>query len=166
MSDGPVTITKFDAMQRQLDTAIELWFSDRDPVAIHTLLLASHEILHIKKEMRQEWNNKIRQCYNFFKHAQHDQDSSILFNPSLNEFIMIYSIQGIKDMKIPFTFLQEAFSQWFLINRTEFLADGLRASVEIIDMSDLRALPKQEFLYDFHPAWNISQQLRAAGDKP
>jgi hypothetical protein len=177
MSDGPVTITKFDAIQRQLDTAIELWFSDRDPVAIHTLLLASHEILHtlfrkkglkhllfdsanIKKEMRQEWNNQIRKCYNFFKHAQHDHDSYILFNQLLNEFVMIYSIQGIKGMKIPLTFFQEAFSQWFLINRTEFLADSLRAGVETMDISDLRALPKQEFLHDFHPAWKISQQLR------
>jgi hypothetical protein len=177
MSDGPVTITKFDAMQRQLDAAIEMWFSDRDPVAIHTLLLASHEILHtlfrkkglkhllfdsadIKKETRQEWNNQIRKCYNFFKHPQRDHNSSIAFNSSLNEFIIIHSIQGIKDMRIPFTFFQEAFSQWFLINRTEFLADSIRHGVEIIDISDLRALPKQEFLHDFHRAWNISQQLR------
>ncbi len=177
MSDGLVTINKFDAMQRQLDTAIEMWFSDRDPVAIHTLLLASHEILHtlfrkkglrhflfdsaaIRKDMRQEWTNQIRKCYNFLKHAQRDHDSSIVFNPSLNEFVIIHSIQGLKDMKIPLTFFHEAFSQWFLINRTEFLPDGLRHSVEIIDISDLRALPKQEFLHDFHRAWNISSQLR------
>jgi hypothetical protein len=177
MSDGLVTITKFDAMLRQLDSAIEMWFSDRDPVAIHTLLLASHEILHIlfrkkglkhllfdsaaiKKDMRQEWNKQIRKSYNFFKHAQHDYDSSIVFNLSINEFIIIHSIQGLKDMKTPLTFFQEAFSQWFLIHRTEFLADSVRDGVEIIDISDLRALQKEEFLHDFCRPWDISPQLR------
>jgi hypothetical protein len=177
MSDGLVTITKLDAMQRQLDCAIEMWFSDRDLVAIHTLLSSSHEILHtlfrkkglrhllfasaaIRKDMRQEWTNQIRKCYNFLKHAQRDHDSSILSNPIINELIIIHSIQGLKDMKIPLTLFHEAFSQWFLINRTEFLPDSLRHGVEIIDISDLRALAKQEFLDDFRRAWNISTQLR------
>jgi hypothetical protein len=35
-----------DAVRRQLCTAIRLWFEDGDPVAIHTLIAASHEVLH------------------------------------------------------------------------------------------------------------------------
>ena len=175
MPDGLLRITKFDAMQRQLDSAIEMWFSDRDPVAVHTLLLASHEILHtllqrkgprhllfdsvvIRKEMKQEWNKRITKWYDFLKHAEHDYDSSISFNPSINEFIIIHSIQGLREMKTPLTFFEEAFSQWFLIHRTQFLPQSLRHGVEIMDITDLRALPKQEFLQDFYRAWNIAQR--------
>ena len=43
---GIATITKFDAMRRQLDAALTLWFANGDPVAIHTIVSASHEIIH------------------------------------------------------------------------------------------------------------------------
>ena len=39
-------------------------------------------------------------------------------------------------------------------------ADSVRDGVEIIDISDLRALQKEEFLHDFCRAWDISPQLR------
>src|SRR5271165_3353782 len=41
-----LTITKFEAARRQLGTAIVLWFSDDDPVSIHTLACAAYEIIH------------------------------------------------------------------------------------------------------------------------
>ena len=45
-----ISISKLDAACRQLDCAIELWFADGDPVSIHTLACASHQIIHdIKK---------------------------------------------------------------------------------------------------------------------
>jgi hypothetical protein len=39
-------ISKVDAAQRQLRTAIALWFNDGDPVATHALAFAAYEILH------------------------------------------------------------------------------------------------------------------------
>jgi len=47
-SKNPPTlhINKLDAAKRQLRAAIRLWFDDGDPVAIHTLAHASHEIIH------------------------------------------------------------------------------------------------------------------------
>src|SRR6266446_6563741 len=41
-----ITVTKLDAAKRQLRTAIELWFHDGDPVSIHALVYAAHEIIH------------------------------------------------------------------------------------------------------------------------
>lgn len=41
-----ITVTKLDAAKRQLRTAIELWFNEGDPVSVHSLLYASHEIIH------------------------------------------------------------------------------------------------------------------------
>ena len=31
-------ITKLSAIEKQLDTAIELYFLDKDPISIHTLM--------------------------------------------------------------------------------------------------------------------------------
>ncbi len=67
-----ITITKLDDARRQIKTAIRLFFADGDPVSIHTLATASHEIMHtlyrrkglrglifdsdaIKEERRSEW---------------------------------------------------------------------------------------------------------------
>jgi hypothetical protein len=40
-----IRIGKMDAAHRQLKAAIRLWFADEDPVAVHTLAAASHEII-------------------------------------------------------------------------------------------------------------------------
>jgi hypothetical protein len=40
------TISKINVACRQLDTAIELWFQESDPVSIHLLVCSSHQIIH------------------------------------------------------------------------------------------------------------------------
>jgi hypothetical protein len=47
MQEIPIIhISKFDAAKRQLETAIRLWFHSGDPVSVHTLAAASHQLLH------------------------------------------------------------------------------------------------------------------------
>ena len=41
-----VSVTKLNAAERQLETAILLYFSDKDPVSIHTLCCAAYEVVH------------------------------------------------------------------------------------------------------------------------
>jgi hypothetical protein len=45
IDDTKIVITKLEAGRRQLRTAIRFWFEDGDPVAIHTLVAATYEIL-------------------------------------------------------------------------------------------------------------------------
>jgi hypothetical protein len=45
MPGKTIKISKLDAARRQLDTAIELWFHDGDPISIHTLTSAAFEII-------------------------------------------------------------------------------------------------------------------------
>jgi hypothetical protein len=45
-------ISKADAAQRQLDTAIELYFAESDPVAIHTLAAAAYELIRALRERK------------------------------------------------------------------------------------------------------------------
>ena len=42
-----ITLSKLDAATRQLSTAIELWFDERDAVSVHTLAFAAYEIIHV-----------------------------------------------------------------------------------------------------------------------
>ena len=86
MDIDEVTFTKFDAARRQLDTAIQLWFTDADPVSTHTLAHASHEIIYrlfrnsgqtdlsydvecITDTERKEMAISLKTAPNFFKHA-------------------------------------------------------------------------------------------------
>jgi hypothetical protein len=45
-TESKIKITKMDAAKRQVRTAIKLWFMEEDPVSIHTLVSAAHEIIH------------------------------------------------------------------------------------------------------------------------
>lgn len=110
-----MTITKMDAMRRQVLTAVKLWFDDGDPVAIHTLLFASHEILHtlfrqrghehlmfdspaVRPQYRKEWATALREAGTFFKRARADPTSTLEFNRNLNEMYLLFSIYGLNQM--------------------------------------------------------------------
>src|SRR4051812_3487272 len=98
MSDGMLSVSKLEAAKRQLDCAIELWFLDKDPVCIHALAHAAHDIVHavnrnrtgkeilfdssvIVDEHRSEVINLFKKPGNFFKHADKDPNGVIEFHP-------------------------------------------------------------------------------------
>lgn len=100
-------LTKIDVVRRQLETAVMLYFNDGDPVSIHTLvaacnemlsalnkrkgpeLLALHEGLTDKPELKKKIREALLGAKNFFKHADRDTDEIFDFNPSQNEFWLI-----------------------------------------------------------------------------
>lgn len=114
----PQTITKLDAARRQLATAIDLWFHDKDQVSIHTLSAAAYEIIHafskkhgrgrdllldslfVKDEYRGEWKRLLRKGANFFKHADQDPDATIDFQPMTSEIFILFAILGMQSIGI------------------------------------------------------------------
>ncbi len=99
-----VQITKLEAAVRQLDTAIQLFFEDRDPVAVCTLAAAAGRVFSDLVEHHlpnQSWRSTIvtalphisrREIYftmdrtpNFLKHADQDPDAIESFNECENE---------------------------------------------------------------------------------
>lgn len=99
-------ITKLSAARRQLETAVKLYFYDEDPVSIHTLVNAAHEILSVLKKTRgagsmivsdelikepykKQVRAKIKEAANFFKHGKRDPNLAIDFNPNINEPYLI-----------------------------------------------------------------------------
>ena len=104
-------VTKIDAAVRQLNCAVELFFEDRDPVPIHTLACAAHQIVHdinhsqgrpdlIFDAIRKAGSNKrkllgaLRRHANYFKHANVDScpNCGIRFFPEVTEISSILQL--------------------------------------------------------------------------
>jgi hypothetical protein len=165
-----VTITKLDAARRQLQTAIELWFADGEPVSIHALAFAAYEIVHviskkrnrsiplifdariIKDEYRKEWNNHIKKSSVFFKHADRDPNDSIDFQPALSEFFISFAIVGLELCGEKLTDVESAFMFWLQLHHPNLLNEEGRLFIGRIPINVLeesRNIPRHIFLDAF-----------------
>jgi hypothetical protein len=100
------TVTKLQAANRQLSTAIRLFFNDGDAVAVHTLACAAREIYekqcnkagvdrmlnHLKASNPQYTQKEIMDflnaARNFFKHGGESLDDAIEFSDEMNDFVL------------------------------------------------------------------------------
>jgi hypothetical protein len=162
-------ITKLDAARRQLRTAIRLWFHDGDPVSIHTLLAAAHEIIHrlyrnrglvnlifdsdlIVDEHRSDFARIMKAAPNFFKHANNDSDRILSFNPEINDVMPIMLIQALCDMEEPLDLEEAAYVYWQLIHEPKlFQLGGRHAAPDLV--ANLARVSKQNFLQACELLW-------------
>ena len=166
----PETVTKLDAARRQLATAIELWFNERDTVSVYTLSHAAYEVIHdlgrktrgrdllfdsiiIKDEYRNEFVKHLKKPANFFKHGQRGP-SKIEFYPLTSEMFILFSILGLELAKVaPKNDHESVFLHWLFFNRPNILTEKGRKEfaddvpVDILDQ--LRRLSKREFFEIF-----------------
>jgi len=118
-----IKIAKIDVAKTQLLEAINLFFQERDPVSIHTLVGASLEILndhitdegvvydhkllfhyksfYIYPERRSEWQHHIKKAKNYFKHAKNEVkagtvDDVFEFETDLNHMFIIEAIRVLR----------------------------------------------------------------------
>jgi hypothetical protein len=109
---GAKRITKIEAAVRQLRTAILLYFSNADEVAIHTLAFAAHEILRqlakargIQVGLDSESIEKIGKgisarearaflgvSASFFKHSGRNSYDVLMFQPEVNEQFLFEAV--------------------------------------------------------------------------
>jgi hypothetical protein len=145
-------VTKLDAARHQLQTAIELWIEDRDPVSVHTLAYAAYQIIHdlnrhakgptllldseeVKPTRRQEFINAVKSAAVFFKHADDRSkgkkkgrnkitpSSSIDFNPAMVESFFAYSILGIEYLKQERFDHEVTFMVWYSVQHPQIITD-------------------------------------------
>ena len=176
MADAKIKVTKIDAARRQLRTAIELWFTDSDPVAIHTLAAAAHEIIHtlfkrsgfhglifdsdiIKDEYRGQFAKRMKANAAFFKHAREDPDAELEFNPEINAFFLLFAVYGLGRME-PLDEMERIFLTWFGIQKPEILVEDIYAKLLPVDqLQDFRRMKKGEFFEIF----KLARRLRKEG---
>ncbi|MGH8129312.1 MAG: hypothetical protein ACRES3_00470, partial [Steroidobacteraceae bacterium] len=141
----PMVVTKLEAARRQLNTAIQLSFAERDPVSIHALAYASYDIIHrlfrcqghkddlvfdtkeLPEKQREAWNKSIKDAPNFFKHANRGKDDeSIRFLPGLSDVFMLHSLYALRKMHVKLTPTEVAYSIWGALHfPSEFFAKFL-----------------------------------------
>ncbi len=141
-----MNVSKIDAAKRQLETAITLYFSKADPVSVHTLAAAAHEILRavcksrggkslikdikalgvIRKEKEKEYLDMLHEAQNFFKHGDRDPDASFEFRPTTTEAFILDAcymyISATTETPKPFFI----FNFWFAVHHPFIMTDAAR----------------------------------------
>lgn len=166
-----LTVTQLDAARRQLRVAIDLWASDGDPVAVHTLVYAAHQIIHdlnrrskgphllldvpwIPKDKKDAYVAMIKRDANFFKHAdargKKSAPTSIEFTPNLNEMFMMVAITGLTYLREQLTEQENGFVLWYRVHNPDMLNEGVERAFKdangIESWEPFRQLTKREFL--------------------
>jgi len=163
-------ITKLDAARRQLETAITLWFHDADPVSVHTLVMAAHEILRAlnKKRggqpmlgdpspyVRPGFEKRVADMFvrssNFFKHGAKDPLATHYFAPESNQYMIFdacntFMLLAHEKRPLMWTFiLYLAFHEPRL-----FMPDFLEPIQNEPLYSDMKKLSKLKFFAEWLP---------------
>jgi hypothetical protein len=169
-SGGKILVSKMDVARRQLQTAIQLWFTDGDPISIHTLAAAAYEIIHaiskkrnpnrrdllfdsliVKEEYRGIWAKIIKEPANFFKHAKRDIEDTTVFeyNPKLVEGFFLFSLLGVHLCGERHNAEENCYMQYLYLHEPKYLTDKGRElfvdqfPIHLLDQ--IRAAPKKEF---------------------
>jgi hypothetical protein len=138
-----ISITKIEAAREQLKEAILLFLQRKNPVVVHTLASAAHQVLYdlcrvkgiddpsilydksiIKAEMRKELIRLMREPQNFFKHAENDSEKILKFYPDNTHLHIFDAIEmwNLLSDELVAEFVH--FRIWVLITNPNFLADG------------------------------------------
>ncbi len=161
MDETKIKVSKLDAAKRQLDAAIELWFYDQDPVAVHTLAAAAYEIIHdinlkkggsvdllydtvmIKDEYRKEYVDLVKKPGNFFKHADRDPEAILEFAVEACFGFFIFSVKGLQNLGERLSDRVGILVDWIHVNRPEWItADKKKALADRLGVEGINALRK------------------------
>ena len=133
-------VTKINAAERQIKEAIKLFFEQRDPISIHTLAGAAHQILYdisnesgmesmrnsliIKDEYRKLWLDALNKAKNFLKHADRDPNVTLEFNPEMNVFLIADTLSIY--IRLTHEVFPECviFNTWFTLAYPELTKEG------------------------------------------
>ena len=161
-----INLSKLQAAQRQIDTAIRMLFGNEDPVPIHTIVMAAFRILRdlaahredvymegqinrmLIPERRNEFWAKIHGFSNFLKHADRDPDDMHDgVGESVNEPIIFMSILYYIDLGNLHTPEMLAFRSWFSALHPEFVLETADPEFrQVLDSagSGLRSMSHEE----------------------
>jgi len=144
-------VSKIDAAERQLVTAVNIFFEDKDPVSVHTLASASQDLLRglgktkgiksfikddlekiIKPEKAEEVWILFNAAQNHFKHANRDPDSILDFLPKSSEYVIWDSCLMLeKFKKIPHDL--KIYVLWFRVNNLDIFPPIKKEHIELMN---------------------------------
>jgi len=169
-------IKKLEAAERQLKEAITLFFEERDPVAIHTLAHAAHEILYqvgkntrraipifykpswLSEEARSKWAEYFKTHYNFFKHAGRREEETIIFNLDLNELVLFDCVSVCSQLGCAACPEMGTFAQWIFTKHPDWIKDDEDRERFIEELSTLQESSKLKNPSDYLQLIKILKQ--------
>jgi hypothetical protein len=141
-------ISKLDAAKRQLETAVRLYFSEADPVSIHTLSAAAHSLLsdvnksragvpmltesllqNVRRDKVDEAKRRLSAAANFFKHADRDPEEVHAFNPAQTEILLFDACFKYKDLTSEVVPTLAVYQAWFWLGPGADLVDVTQTKV-------------------------------------
>lgn len=167
-----LVLSKLEVAKRQLETAIKLYFSEDEPVSIHTLSAAAYNILRdvgkntganpmMIKQMFLKYVtpgkeitfiNKINEAENFFKHADKDHESTLNYDASLPEFFIIDAIGQYNQLTGEDTPWFQLFKGWFIVSHPDLYNLPEQQSQQIYRIAPKALkLGKTEYMRQFMP---------------
>jgi hypothetical protein len=168
MGSPTIRVSKLDAAQRQLRTAIALWFEDGDPVSVHALAFAAYEVFHsvskhrdpsrrdllfdsayVKDGYRKEYLALVKKEAHFFKHADRDPEAILDFCPDVADYFILYAILAHQLCGESQSEEESIFMWWIMFHRTEMLSEegrkGLANRLPIEHVERIKHLSKSKF---------------------
>jgi hypothetical protein len=155
MTDGQtrmskISVTKLDAAKRQLQTAVELYFNNGDPISVHTLTWAGYQVICdlnkkqgsvpllvndgflmiVEPKHRGELERRLRQAHTFFKHADHNPDAVMEFEPRQTEYILLDACDHCLLLEGGASQLLASFPIWFFISNRDYLAPERQSQID------------------------------------
>lgn len=156
-------IDKLKTAEDQLRTAIDLFFNEQSPVAIHNLTHASHEILdslcnhrgleggiiregfkkYIKPEHHKTVHDKVMEAKNFFKHADRNPEDVLVWNSKVSEYFIWDAISLYSRLTGEYKLAEFIiFSLWFRMNHEDLWENSLPLDNLLPGIEDLRSISK------------------------
>ena len=144
-------IAKRDAAEKQLTTAIELFFNNGDPCSIHTLAgavlgilvpladksgIADHPMCkrwveeNIRTEKKSEYFKVLNGIRNFLKHSKKDASSIVEFNTELNKYYIMMCIDLFGKLYGEILRKYLLFQAWFVYNNPECFTEEYAGHVQ------------------------------------
>ena len=129
-------ISKAEAARRQIDTAIELFFAEKDPISIHVLMMSAWQILkELPKKTEamsgremlaesfpdtepKEIYDELKRAYNFFKHGKSDADEILEFNHRPNRDLLLFTIHDFAAHS-KLSYAMQVFHIWWVSGGSE-----------------------------------------------
>lgn len=133
-------VTRQDAIWRQLDLAIDLWFREYDEISIHSLACSALQVARdvgkkfgkagmLIEALPKDQRAEALAMQNFFKHADKDPHKVLSFNPLLTQWHIYDALTLYDTLYRGVTPLMAAFRMRFLLTHpavgTTALPSGL-----------------------------------------
>ena len=150
------------ALARQLDTAVSLWFFEKDALAVHLIVMAAHRCLCDLHGKKVEESTNV---YDWLRHSSKDPDDRIDFSDGDNPRLLMGAIMLFDRIYGRSTPSMRTFEAWFFLRHLPSHFEGWKYAREVLPkgtaLADVEDLRRMEFFR------KLSKRFLAEdGDKP